>query len=77
MHAEPAEVYARFGLSFDPAVPSGGEPGDAERKLAEDCASAIEEYRSALPEFDIPEVLFKKVEQEDVARLAAQFGGGA
>ena len=62
---------------FGPAVPSGGEPGDAERKLAEDCASAIEKYRSALREFDIPEVLFKKVEQEDVARLAAQFGGGA
>ena len=63
MHAEPAEVYARFGLSFDPAVPSGGEPGDAERKLAEDWASLL----SASDPTGL----------SALARLAAQFGGGA
>jgi hypothetical protein len=26
-------------------------------------------------EFTVPDVLFKKVEQEDVARLTAEFGG--
>ncbi|MGE5579086.1 MAG: methionine--tRNA ligase [Bacillota bacterium] len=33
---------------FGPVVPAGGAPGEAERKLAEDCAAAVEEYRAAL-----------------------------
>lgn len=33
---------------FGQAVPDGGEPGDAERRLAAGCRGAIEEYRGAL-----------------------------
>lgn len=33
---------------FGPVVPAGGAPGEAERKLAEDCSAAVEEYRAAL-----------------------------
>lgn len=70
-----------FALASSPLIPfTSGKIMDALKMTAEEKAAPLSaacslEYLKPGRAFDIPPVLFNKIAPEDVARLAAQFGG--